>query len=67
MDNDDRKQERREEEDIPMISSNRKSPKTCENRDSLTKKAKGRPGFEPGPLGQKSVTLPLALPPRPGV
>ena len=48
-----------------MIRSNRKSPMPSENRDSLTEKAKGWPGIQTRPLGQKYVTLPLALPPRP--
>ena len=40
----------------------RKSPMPSENRDSLPKKAMVDLGFEPSPLGQKAVTLPLAPP-----
>ena len=29
------------------------------------KKAMVDPGFEPGPLGQNAIALPLALPPQP--
>ena len=45
--------------------NNRKSPTPSDNKGSMTEKAKGRPGFEPGLVGQKSDTLPLALPPLP--
>ena len=31
------------------------------------KKPRSTPGIEPGPLGQKSVALPLVLPPLPTV
>ena len=49
-----------------MIHSNRKSPTPHENRDRFCqKKPRVDPGFEPGPLMQKSVALLLALPPGP--
>ena len=60
----------RKEEKIKTLSaffdSKGKSPTPHENRDRFCrKKPRVDPGFEPGPFGQKSVTLPLALPPEP--
>ena len=49
-----------------ICSYKNKSPAPRENRDSLPKKqGEVDPGIKPGPLGHKSVALPLALPPLP--
>ena len=66
IDNDDRKQERRE--DIVcvlrfVLIEIAQRPARIET--VWPKKPRVNPGFEPGPLRQKSDTLPLALPPRP--
>jgi len=49
-----------------MIYSNRKGLAPSRDRGKVSlNKPRVYPAFEPGPLGQKYVVLPLALPPSP--
>ena len=69
IDNEDRKQERRIEVSLIVWSKTSliekaQRPARIEGQ-SDPKKAMVDPGFEPGPLGQNAIALPLALPPRP--